>query len=116
MGKQDIGWRGETERERENVGAEGKKHRLPDTYFGFLILYLDPLQYSCLENPLDRGAWQATVHGVTRVRHHLATKPRDPTSLVPHERLTDLAVVPREKPHTGAAAREQPRDSPVIER
>ena len=29
---------------------------------------------------------------------------------------TDLAVVPREKPHTGAAAREQPRDSPVIER
>ena len=27
--------------------------------------------------------------------------------------LTDLAVVPREKPHTGAAAREQPRDSPV---
>ena len=24
----------------------------------------DPLQYSCLENPIDRGAWQATVHGV----------------------------------------------------
>jgi len=22
-----------------------------------------PLQYSCLENPMDRGAWQATVHG-----------------------------------------------------
>ena len=40
----------------------------------------------------------------------------DPTSLAPHERLTDLAVVPREKPHTGAAAREQPRDSPVIDR
>src|SRR5574341_1907377 len=37
----------------------------------------------------------------------------DPTSLPPHERLTDLAVVPREKPHTGAAAREQPRASPV---
>ena len=27
------------------------------------------LQYSCLENPEDRGAWWATVHGVTRVRH-----------------------------------------------
>ena len=27
-----------------------------------------PLQYSCLENSMDRGAWQATVHGVT-VRH-----------------------------------------------
>ena len=24
----------------------------------------DPLQYSCLGNPMDRGAWQATVHGV----------------------------------------------------
>ena len=26
----------------------------------------NPLQYSCLENPLDRGAWWATVHGVAR--------------------------------------------------
>ena len=25
-----------------------------------------PLQYSCLENPMDRGAWQATVYGVTK--------------------------------------------------
>ena len=24
----------------------------------------NPLQYSCLENPMDRGAWQATDHGV----------------------------------------------------
>ena len=24
----------------------------------------NPLQYSCLENAMDRGAWQATVHGV----------------------------------------------------
>ena len=23
-----------------------------------------PLQYSCLENPMDRGSWRATVHGV----------------------------------------------------
>ena len=34
-----------------------------------------PLQYSRLENHMDRGAWQATVHGVTRVGHDLATKP-----------------------------------------
>ena len=27
--------------------------------------YGNPLQYSCLENPMDKGAWQATVHGVT---------------------------------------------------
>ena len=26
----------------------------------------NPLQYFCLENPIDRGAWQATVHGVTK--------------------------------------------------
>ena len=25
---------------------------------------VNPLQYSCLENPMDRGTWQATVHGV----------------------------------------------------
>ena len=26
----------------------------------------NPPQYSCLENPMDRGVWQATVHGVTK--------------------------------------------------
>ena len=28
----------------------------------------NPVQYSCLENPMDRGAWQATVHGVAKSR------------------------------------------------
>ena len=32
----------------------------------------NPLQYSCLENPLDRGAWQATVHGVAKSRTRLS--------------------------------------------
>ena len=37
-----------------------------------------PLQYPCLENPKDRGAWRATVHGVaesdmTEVTHHADT-------------------------------------------
>ena len=27
----------------------------------------NPLQYSCLENPMDRGAWGARVHGVTEI-------------------------------------------------
>ena len=31
----------------------------------------NPLQYACLENPMDRGAWQATVHVVTRIGHDL---------------------------------------------
>ena len=31
----------------------------------------NPLQYSCLENPIDRGAWRATVHGVTKSQTQL---------------------------------------------
>ena len=31
-----------------------------------------PLQYSCLENPMDEGAWWATVHGVTKSRTRLS--------------------------------------------
>ena len=31
----------------------------------------NPLQYSCLENPLDRGVWQATVHEVTKSQTRL---------------------------------------------
>ena len=34
----------------------------------------NPLQYSCLGNPVDRGAWPATIHGVARIRGDLATK------------------------------------------
>ena len=30
-----------------------------------------PFQYSCLENPMDRGAWQATVYGITKSRTRL---------------------------------------------
>ena len=32
----------------------------------------NPLQYYCLENPMDRGAWQATAHGVTKSRTRLS--------------------------------------------
>ena len=32
----------------------------------------NPLQYFCLENPMDRGAWQATVHGVTKGQTQLS--------------------------------------------
>ena len=34
-----------------------------------------PLQYSCLENPMDRGAWWAAVHGVARSRTRLSDFP-----------------------------------------
>ena len=32
----------------------------------------NPLQYSCLGNPMDRGAWWATVHGVTKSQIRLS--------------------------------------------
>ena len=35
--------------------------------------YGNPLQYAYLENPMDRGAWRATVHGVTESRTRLST-------------------------------------------
>ena len=46
-----------------NVGDVGSIHglgRFPGEENG------NPLQYSCLENPMDGGAWWATVHGVTK--------------------------------------------------
>ena len=36
------------------------------------------LQYSCLGNPMDRGAWQARVHGFAKVGYNLTTKPQPP--------------------------------------
>jgi len=41
-----------------DVGSIPGSGRFPGTGHG------DPLQYSCLENPVDRGVWQVTVHGV----------------------------------------------------
>ena len=49
----------------------------------------NPLQYSFLENPMDRGAWWATVHGIARVAHGLVTKPPPPNS-VAHSRLNKV--------------------------
>ena len=52
-----------------DLGSTPGSGRSPDEENG------NSLQYSCLENLMDRGAWQATVHGVARVRNDLATKP-----------------------------------------
>ena len=46
-----------------DVGKIPGSGRLPGGGHG------DPLQYSCLENPVDRGIWQATVHRVTQNTH-----------------------------------------------
>ena len=47
-----------------DVGLIPGSERSPGEGNGNLLLC------SCLENPMDRGAWWATVHGVTRVRHN----------------------------------------------
>ena len=46
-----------------NVGDLGSIPRLGRTPGGG---HDNPLQYSCLENPMDRGAWRAIVHGVAK--------------------------------------------------
>ena len=38
---------------------------------GYMVVFV-PLQYSCLENPMDAGAWWAAVHGVTRGQTRLS--------------------------------------------
>ena len=43
----------------------------------------NPLQYSCLENPINREAWQAIAHGFASVGHDLSTKPPPATSPAP---------------------------------
>ena len=55
---------------------------LRQTFLSFAICHLlgpkngegngTPLQYSCLENPMDGGAWWAAVHGVTKSRIQLS--------------------------------------------
>ena len=59
-------------------------HKGPEIYVPFLKkIYMHlplnagegngtPLQYSCLENPTDRGAWKAAVHGVAKSRTRLS--------------------------------------------
>ena len=42
----------------------------------------NPFQYACLENPIQRGAWGAAVHGVARVRQDLMTKPPPPGTII----------------------------------
>ena len=46
---------------------------------------VNPLQYSCLKNSMDSGAWWAAVLGVTRVGHSLATKPSAPPPFLPNQ-------------------------------
>ena len=53
----------------------------------------NPLQYSCLENPVDRGAWRATVHGVARVAHNWVTLTTT-TNLQVQSRFVSISLRP----------------------
>ena len=61
----------------------------------------NPLQCSCLENPVDRGAWRAAVQGVTRVGHDLATKQEQKDTVTQQGRPGETAATG--KPRTEAS-------------
>ena len=51
-----------------DLGSIPRSGRSPGEYNG------NPLQYSCLENPKDRGAWRAAVHGISKSQTQLSDK------------------------------------------
>ena len=53
-----------------NAGDIGDVGLIPGSWRTHGVGNGTPLQYSCLEHPMDRGAWWATVGGITRVGHH----------------------------------------------
>ena len=63
----------------------------------------NPLQYSCLENPIDRGAWPGTVHGVTkdmteRLSVHACARARTHTHTHTHIYMSEKYVETSELP------------------
>ena len=52
-----------------NAGDIRDAHSIPGSGRSLGGGHDNRLQYSCLENPMDRGAWWAIVHGIARVRH-----------------------------------------------
>ena len=84
----------------------------PHTHF--FVCYKNPKLWDTIRRLFNGKAFVESSKGSCQQNKDYIQKPprhshEDPTSLAPHERLTDLAVVPREKPHPGAAARETPR-------
>ena len=55
-----------------NAGATGDSGSIPGSGRSLGVRNGNPLQYSCLENPMDRGAWQATVHELTKSQTQLS--------------------------------------------
>jgi len=60
---------------QENACSTGDPHLIPGSGRSLGEGNGNSLQYSCLGDPMDRGAWWAAAHGVITVGHDLATKP-----------------------------------------
>ena len=54
----------------------------------------NPLQYFCLGSPMDRAAWNTTVHGLQRVRHNLATRRQKSHFKIELIVINELLVIP----------------------
>ena len=55
-----------------NAGDTGDAGSIPGSGRSPGKRHDNPLQYSCLKNPMDKGAWRATVHGVRKSRTRLS--------------------------------------------
>ena len=64
------GWLSGNESARD-IGDAGHKGSIPGSERFPGGGHGNPLQYSCLENPVDRGAWRAAVHGVAKSQMRL---------------------------------------------
>ena len=77
--------------------SEASSHQFPDPWVRKIPeKEMATHQYSCLENPMERGAWRATAHGVSRVRHDRATKP--PQAQMAKKQETLVRPLGREDP------------------
>ena len=56
-----------------NAGDARDMDLVPGLERSFRVGNDNLFQYSCLENPMERGAWRATVHGVTKSQTRLGT-------------------------------------------
>ena len=75
-----------------NAGDEGDMGSIPGSGRSPAGGNGNPLQYSCLENSMDRGAWQGTVHGVTQSQTRLSIQAMAGKSLLSIEQRPETAL------------------------
>ena len=66
--KRQLPWLPSDEESAWNAGTKGDKGSVPGLGRSTGAGHGNPLQYSCLENPMDRRAWRATAHGVAKIQ------------------------------------------------